>query len=666
MEFASSFMEVLQSFLEFFSRTLLTLVSDWWALPIEKRIGSLLGFVVAAGTGLHSLQWLGQRIFRTRARLEEQIDGLRAEVEQHEKTIANMRVDLAARDARIAELLEWLPATPRKAANRERHDGNEETEARILSGFVNKLAPDLAGFSRELAEFHAARSFENPKYHLDEARRFIHLADLMEPNSNKSDDLASEVERLYSEFQVARLQEQGNGRPADFIARELGLETMWLPETRIDYLRDLGFALEGKGYDQAAFLFVDRAARYAVARYPQFNSLRATTECWAGVFEADAGRPHSGWARFERAWPFVKSSLGEQSKPALQLRCHRARLRSLLGHYEEALKEADALLHIYHGIGGEQFGDILEVRELRASFLDYLGRYDEALREVDVLLSSKGEVGVKQHPSILVVRRRRASILHSLGRCKESLDEIDGLLPDLSEREPVTLLMRGLRASVLRDLGRNEEALNEFDALLPLRYEISGEHHPFTLAVRHERAFLLMNLHRNQEALDEFNVLLPIQARVFGEGHPDTLTTRHVRASVLAHLGHIDDALREIEALLLVQRETRGEHHPYTLASASLRLGILVVGGRAREALDCLPSVLRELEAAVGADHRFTLTTRYRMARARLVLGHSKIARAECVAILSALPAIMAPTHPLFLSTIALSEGNDGKLGLLV
>ena len=55
---------------------------------------------------------------------------MKAEVERHEKTIGDMRAVVVARDAKIAELSDWLPVTARKAANRERHDGNDDSEAK--------------------------------------------------------------------------------------------------------------------------------------------------------------------------------------------------------------------------------------------------------------------------------------------------------------------------------------------------------------------------------------------------------------------------------------------------------------------------------------------------------------------------------------------------------
>src|SRR2546428_149139 len=133
----------------------------------------------------------------------------------------------------------------------------------------------------------------------------------------KQTRLLKQIERLKSEDKrneatVEQLQQQLNElegkraelrawfpftavRAAEQNAKHVGIDMIYSSETRIDLLREVGFALDSKGLGWSAYLFVDRAARYAVAKLPSSHGMRATTECWAGALEAHIGRIRTGW-----------------------------------------------------------------------------------------------------------------------------------------------------------------------------------------------------------------------------------------------------------------------------------------------------------------------------------------------------------------------------------
>ena len=313
MHFLSFLYSVATAFVGFFTHVVWGVIVDWWALPVGERVGKFLGFTGALAALLEGSRWIGQRIFKSRTRLEQHIEWLELEVKAHLAKIDEKQLQLEAISRENAELLTWYPLTARKAAERERRDGNDESEARILTEYLVKITPDIAAITRALTQFHIAFSIENPQLHLAEARRYGDISGQLDLGNEESHDLMATVTRLHSEFQVERLIAESERPVADQIAHELGIDLIYSPETRIDYLREVGFALSAKGLIRAAYLFVDRAARYAAGKLPPTHGLRATTECWAGVLQANVGEIRSGWNRFEKAWPVVKDKLGARS-----------------------------------------------------------------------------------------------------------------------------------------------------------------------------------------------------------------------------------------------------------------------------------------------------------------------------------------------------------------
>ena len=160
MEILTFVYNVASAFVAFFTDVLWQVIVDWWALPPGERLGRFLAFFGAIAALLEGSRWAGQRIFKTRARLERHIEWLESEIEGYKSKLDHLQHQLSDLEAEAAELRAWLPSTALKAAERERRDGNDTSEARILGEYVSKIAPSFAEITRALTRLEVSFSIE--------------------------------------------------------------------------------------------------------------------------------------------------------------------------------------------------------------------------------------------------------------------------------------------------------------------------------------------------------------------------------------------------------------------------------------------------------------------------------------------------------------------------
>src|SRR5438552_3886300 len=87
MDFLNFISNVISSIITFFTENLWKVIVDWWALPAGERLGKLIAFFSGLIVLMELLKWIGQRIFKTRTRLEKKIEAQDAEIENDKAII---------------------------------------------------------------------------------------------------------------------------------------------------------------------------------------------------------------------------------------------------------------------------------------------------------------------------------------------------------------------------------------------------------------------------------------------------------------------------------------------------------------------------------------------------------------------------------------------------
>lgn len=705
MNVIESFSEFTSGFFQFFSDVMWPAIVLWWQLPLPERLGKLAGAIAAAVSMLGAVRWLIEFILSTKKRMHQQIEGLKADLEQKKVEIEKIRISNAEKENIISELIQWQPSTAILKAENDRRSDNNTLAANHLISFFDKLTPALSRIARELAEHHIQQSIPEPMHHLEEALRWIRISLALDPSDEDSNALRSEIDTLRHEFQTEGIKNAA--LPGSSLQAIFGLDYAWSPESSIYFLRDVALALRRKGLARAALSLLKRAARVAETRLPERDLLRATTCCWEAVCLRSTGQIIQSWPKFDKNWKIIRQLYAENDRNFMVLEFERTQFLLALGKFETALTDLQSLTKRWkHNIGeddpntfifirntaqilnyldrrAESLATIDEIIELqirsphqdnpellsahllRSEILLSLDRYDEALCIIDdilpVMRKSKGEY----HKDTLLTNLNRARIMQILGNNHEALLLFEAIIPDMrrivGRIHTFTLSALHDRASALECLGRNSEALVAVDELLPVARKALGDNHPSVLTSMRMRASILRSLDRNHEAITAIEYLIPIQRRVLGEEHRGTLSSLGLRASILVALERYGEALAVIDELLPIHRKVDGDEHGCTLNLVSLRYGILIAQGDAEYPIARLRVMLPSIRNAVGMTREGIATVHYRLARALHIQGRSARARTEIRAAIEILQAITGEGDPLFASAKVLADLIDGK-----
>ncbi|MCW5809226.1 MAG: tetratricopeptide repeat protein, partial [Deltaproteobacteria bacterium] len=314
-------------------------------------------------------------------------------------------------------------------------------------------------------------------------------------------------------------------------------------------------------------------AEAAVARIDRKPDMVTMLEYTRGAVLIEADRAAEGEASLVRALDLAQRSAPELIAIVTQ---GLGYLHEDRGRYDEAVAAyRRALAHLPPG---PATGTEVTFRNRLAINLSLLGHTEEAEREARAALAIAERILGETHLDRAVAHLNLAQVLDDAGKFEAALAEAElgaravaRILGERSERYGEAL---ALEANVLADLGRFEEAERRFARACDIIAYDTGEASSQQAECWLHEASALGGLGRHAQALAQTEKALAALTKAYGPSHPHVANAYVTRGELHAELGHRDRALVDLEKARALFSEIAID--PGHLAAAEWGLGRLV------------------------------------------------------------------------------------------
>jgi tetratricopeptide (TPR) repeat protein/tRNA A-37 threonylcarbamoyl transferase component Bud32 len=365
-----------------------------------------------------------------------------------------------------------------------------------------------------------------------------------------------------------------------------------------------------------------------------------------------------------REWAALPADPGDRSRTsALRSRLAEGAAARATGRYEDALRQAEAVLHEAAALGWsslsaearlaaadayDSLGRAQDARDMaEAAFFeaDAAGRDDLALRASSALVFFEGNLLARHEEALewgrfAQIRAERAGaddlavarLFTNLGSLHRVRGEYDRAL-ELHERarilyegalgpeHPEVAVALNNLGTVEHDRGRYADAVAFLQRALAIDEVALGPEHPGFAASLNNLAVVQHRRGDYESALELHTRALAVRERAFGPDHPEVAVSLNNLGAVRRARGQLDEALELYARALAIREKTVGPEHP-EIATTLDNLGLVRrERGEHDLAIELHGRALALREQKLGPRHPEVATSRLNLGKAHHAKG---------------------------------------------